>query len=110
MKKVDHPHCVKLYEVIPSSPRVCDASANCHPHMFSTNCNSRRYEVIDDPSSRKTYMVIEFVDGGPVADEDRITPLTSFPVDVVRNYMRDTLLALDFLHREHRRLLNRRTL
>ena len=70
MKKVDHPHCVKLYE------------------------------VIDDPSARKIYMVLEYVEGGPVMGDEctELPPDECIPSDVMRHFMRDCLLGLDFLH------------
>lgn len=54
-------------------------------------------EVIDDPSSKKIFMVLEFMEGGEVQwkDERGFPTLT---VDEARRTLRDVVLGLEYLH------------
>jgi len=57
----------------------------------------RLKEVIDDPSSKKIFMVLEFMEGGEVhwKDERGFPTLT---VDEARKTLRDVVLGLEYLH------------
>ncbi|UZJ55082.1 hypothetical protein CBS101457_004402 [Exobasidium rhododendri] len=57
----------------------------------------RLKEVIDDPSSKKIFMVLEFMEGGEVQwkDERGFPTLT---VDEARRTLRDVVLGLEYLH------------
>ncbi|WFD33415.1 non-specific serine/threonine protein kinase [Malassezia cuniculi] len=54
-------------------------------------------EVIDDPHSRKIFMVLEYMEGGEIIwrDEDANPVLT---VDEARKTIRDVVLGLEYLH------------
>lgn len=54
-------------------------------------------EVIDDPSSKKIFMVLEFMEGGEVQwKDDRGFP--TLTVDEARRTLRDVVLGLEYLH------------
>lgn len=54
-------------------------------------------EVIDDPSSKKIFMVLEFMEGGEVQwKDDRGFP--NLTVDEARRTLRDVVLGLEYLH------------
>ena len=38
----------------------------CHPHVL------RLYKVIDDPKASRTYLILEYLESGTVLDEDNI--------------------------------------
>ncbi|KAF0377797.1 kinase-like protein [Gigaspora margarita] len=62
-----------------------------HPHVV------RLKEVIDDPMSRKIYMVIEYMEGGEIQwKDDHDRPVMS--VDEARRIFRDVVLGLEYLH------------
>jgi len=72
MKKMDHPNIVKLYE------------------------------VIDDPTADKIYMIIEFVGGGLVMNIDDGEPDTRIlPEDKTWGYFRDMIQGLEYIHSQH---------
>ncbi|KAI9287564.1 kinase-like domain-containing protein [Umbelopsis sp. AD052] len=62
-----------------------------HPHVVML------FEVIDDPASRKIYMVLEYMEGGEIhwRDEDDRPIL---PIDDARAVFRDVVSGLDYLH------------
>jgi len=64
MKKLDHENIVKLYE------------------------------VIDDDEHERIYMVMEYVDGGSLADHEG----EPYPMDEARKYFRDIISGLEYLH------------
>ena len=55
----------------------------------------RLVEVIDDPESSDTFMVLEYIDGGPVFTRLDTEPI---PEDQCRRYFRDVCKGLDYLH------------
>ncbi|GLI58969.1 hypothetical protein VaNZ11_000756 [Volvox africanus] len=68
MKKVDHPHVVRLHE------------------------------VIDPPGSSYLMMVMEYCEGGCVMETRAQTGLTPLGEDTAREYFRQACLGLDYLH------------
>ncbi|KAG0367791.1 hypothetical protein BGX24_003100, partial [Mortierella sp. AD032] len=62
-----------------------------HPHVV------RLIEVIDDPTARKIYLVIEYMEGGEVRwkdpDDSPVLPLQD-----ARTIFRDVVLGLEYLH------------
>eukprot|EP00741_Cyanophora_paradoxa_P013938 tig00020723_g13455.t1 len=57
------------------------------------------YDVIDDRSGQAIYLVMEYVEGGPVMNcEQERAPL---PEETARNYFRDIITGLDFVHSNH---------
>ena len=66
MKKIHHPHCTHLYE------------------------------VIDDPKVQKIYLVLEYVERGPVMPDSMVND--PFPQDTAWKYFRDVIQGLDYLH------------
>eukprot|EP00162_Nutomonas_longa_P012773 comp21258_c0_seq1/m.45452 comp21258_c0_seq1/g.45452 ORF comp21258_c0_seq1/g.45452 comp21258_c0_seq1/m.45452 type:complete len:454 (-) comp21258_c0_seq1:640-2001(-) len=71
MKKLNHPHTVKLIE------------------------------VLDDPESEKLYMVLEYVEGGCVLSEHDREQAVKFPLNKARSYFRDVVLGLEYLHSQN---------
>ncbi|CAG8653468.1 6594_t:CDS:10 [Funneliformis mosseae] len=64
-----------------------------HPHVV------RLKEVIDDPMSRKIYMVIEYMEGGEIQWKDEYDrPIMS--VERARQIFRDVVLGLEYLHHQ----------
>ncbi|CAI2179088.1 13232_t:CDS:2 [Funneliformis geosporum] len=64
-----------------------------HPHVV------RLKEVIDDPMSRKIYMVIEYMEGGEIQWKDEYDrPIMS--VEGARRIFRDVVLGLEYLHHQ----------
>ncbi|KAG6898671.1 hypothetical protein C0993_005248 [Termitomyces sp. T159_Od127] len=64
-----------------------------HPHVV------RLYEVIDDRSKEKIYMVMEYLAGGEVRwHNDRGQPILSG--DQTRRIVRDAVLGLEYLHHQ----------
>ncbi|RCH95669.1 hypothetical protein CU098_000571, partial [Rhizopus stolonifer] len=63
----------------------------CHPNVV------RLYEVIDDPTSRKIYMALEYTASGEIEwrDEHDKPVMT---VDEARHIFRDIVCGLDYLH------------
>ncbi|KAI7864198.1 kinase-like domain-containing protein [Spinellus fusiger] len=61
-----------------------------HPHVV------RLLEVMDDPASRKIYMVLEYMRGGEILWRNKDEPRLS--VDRVRSIFRDVVSGLDYLH------------
>eukprot|EP00210_Caulerpa_lentillifera_P001346 g1295.t1 len=71
-----------------------------HPNVV------RLYEVIDDPTSDKLLMVLEYVDGGEVMRSDMMGPSkTGFSEEVARRHFRDLVKGLEFLH--YRNIIHR---
>ena len=54
-------------------------------------------EVIDDPHSRKIFMVLEFMQGGDVVWKD-VMGRPTMRVDEARSVLRDLVLGLEYLH------------
>lgn len=54
------------------------------------------FQVIDDPLDDKLYMIIEYVEGGPVWGRSHQDPL---PEHLARKYFQDVVRGLDYLHR-----------
>ncbi|CBH17675.1 protein kinase, putative [Trypanosoma brucei gambiense DAL972] len=64
------------------------------------------YEVIDDPSARKIYLVMKYIDGGPIGrircsptgdpEEEVCTPI---PPGQLAKYARQIFSGLDYLHK-----------
>ncbi|KAJ9061914.1 hypothetical protein DSO57_1015948 [Entomophthora muscae] len=65
-----------------------------HPHVVQLK------EVIDDPASRKIYMVLEYMDGGEVqfTDVDGSGPILDTPT--IRHILRNVIVGLEYLHRQ----------
>ncbi|KAG0292885.1 hypothetical protein BGZ96_003534 [Linnemannia gamsii] len=62
-----------------------------HPHVV------RLIEVIDDPTARKIYLVIEYMEGGEVRWKDsNDSPV--LPLQDARTIFRDVVLGLEYLH------------
>ena len=69
MKKINHPHCVQLFE------------------------------VIDDPKAEKVYLVMELLTGGEVMHKDNLPPdKEHLPEDAARQIFRDLVIGLEYLH------------
>ncbi|KAH7053984.1 kinase-like domain-containing protein [Linnemannia elongata] len=62
-----------------------------HPHVV------RLIEVIDDPTARKIYLVIEYMEGGEVKWKDP-NECPILPLGVARTIFRDIVLGLEYLH------------
>eukprot|EP00742_Colponemidia_sp_Colp-10_P007941 GILJ01008568.1.p1 GENE.GILJ01008568.1~~GILJ01008568.1.p1 ORF type:complete len:556 (+),score=63.20 GILJ01008568.1:154-1821(+) len=61
-----------------------------HPHVVTL------YEVLDDPSYDKLFLVMELVPGGPaMPSNNKAQPL---PVAKARSYFRDLILGVEYLH------------
>lgn len=52
-------------------------------------------QVIDDVQQRKVYLVLEYVEGGPVMEDNR---WIAFPEELAQKYFRDICCGLDYLH------------
>ncbi|CAG8488903.1 211_t:CDS:2 [Acaulospora morrowiae] len=64
-----------------------------HPHVV------RLKEVIDDPMSRKIYMVLEYMEGGEIRWKDDLDrPVIS--IEEARRIFRDVVLGLEYLHHQ----------
>eukprot|EP01006_Ploeotia_vitrea_P043579 TRINITY_DN66746_c6_g6_i2.p1 TRINITY_DN66746_c6_g6~~TRINITY_DN66746_c6_g6_i2.p1 ORF type:complete len:299 (-),score=28.68 TRINITY_DN66746_c6_g6_i2:110-1006(-) len=60
----------------------------------------RLYEVIDDPDNDKLYLVMEYVEKGPIAvvqADDKIDR-DPIPIDTLRRYTRQIVSGLNYLH------------
>ena len=57
-------------------------------------------EVLDDESMKQQYLVLEYVDGGPIMtlNEKGVAAESPFPEDVTRNYFQQTVEGLAYLH------------
>jgi serine/threonine protein kinase len=62
-----------------------------HPNLVTLR------EVMDDPNEDRLFLVLEFIDGGPIFD-DSLENHTPLPEHTARNYMRQLLLGLEYLH------------
>ncbi|KAI8598093.1 kinase-like domain-containing protein [Dissophora ornata] len=62
-----------------------------HPNVV------RLIEVIDDPTARKIYLVLEYMEGGEVRWKDA-DDKPVLPVDDARAIFRDVVLGLEYLH------------
>ncbi|BBN00703.1 hypothetical protein MPTK1_2g01330 [Marchantia polymorpha subsp. ruderalis] len=60
-----------------------------HPNIVAL------HEVIDDPSKRKLYLVLEYIEGGPILGNDKWRP---FPEEKARSFFRDMCKGIDYLH------------
>eukprot|EP00698_Gefionella_okellyi_P016758 TRINITY_DN4816_c0_g1_i2.p1 TRINITY_DN4816_c0_g1~~TRINITY_DN4816_c0_g1_i2.p1 ORF type:complete len:403 (+),score=70.18 TRINITY_DN4816_c0_g1_i2:108-1316(+) len=58
----------------------------------------RLYEIIDDPSSEKLYLVMEHMPGGALMSERSTN--APLPEDTVWKYMRDIVSGLEYLHKQ----------
>ncbi|PKC61449.1 kinase-like protein [Rhizophagus irregularis] len=64
-----------------------------HPHVV------RLKEVIDNPASRKIYMVIEYMEGGEIQwKNENDQPVMS--IDKARRIFRDVVVGLEYLHHQ----------
>jgi len=69
MKRVNHPHCVQLFE------------------------------VIDDAEHDRTFLILELLRGGHVMDEQNLPPSMNYlPETCARVVFRELLLGLEYLH------------
>jgi len=69
MKKLAHPHCTQLFE------------------------------VISDPENNRTFLVMELLQGGTPLDEANLPPnLTCLPEKCARIVFRELLMGLEYLH------------
>ncbi|KAF9930858.1 hypothetical protein FBU30_011147 [Linnemannia zychae] len=57
----------------------------------------RLIEVIDDPTARKIYLVIEYMEGGEVRWKDS-NDIPVLPLQDARTIFRDVVLGLEYLH------------
>lgn len=68
-----------------------------HPNLLTL------YEVIEDAEAKKMYMVMEYIDWGPLMSKKHMIAIDCetdfFPEDKLRYYMRSFLSGLDYLHR-----------
>ena len=69
MKRVNHPNCVRLFE------------------------------VVNSPAANKIYLFMEYVEGGSLLGDKDASPGRIYPINVVLLAARDVLLALDYLHK-----------
>ncbi|KAL3690383.1 hypothetical protein R1sor_016692 [Riccia sorocarpa] len=60
-----------------------------HPNIVAL------HEVIDDPTKKKLYLVLEYVEGGPIMGNQKWNP---FHEDKARLYFRDMCKGIDYLH------------
>ncbi len=57
-------------------------------------------EVIDDPTSKQVYLILEFVEGGAILPDETITdPL---PHDLAWSYFRDMIKGVIYMHSQVR--------
>lgn len=56
------------------------------------------YEAIDVPTSDSLYLVLEFMSGGTVMDIKLGDTTTPLPTEVAREYFRQLVLGLEYLH------------
>ena len=64
-----------------------------HPNVVSL------YEVINDPLSRKIYIVMEYLGGGEIKwMTGKESPRPTLAVEQTRRIMRDAILGLEYLH------------
>jgi [calcium/calmodulin-dependent protein kinase] kinase len=56
------------------------------------------YEAIDVPTSDSLYLVLEFMSGGTVMDVKLGDTTTPLPTEVAREYFRQLVLGLEYLH------------
>eukprot|EP00003_Mantamonas_plastica_P025263 TRINITY_DN4918_c0_g1_i1.p2 TRINITY_DN4918_c0_g1~~TRINITY_DN4918_c0_g1_i1.p2 ORF type:complete len:381 (+),score=95.73 TRINITY_DN4918_c0_g1_i1:1320-2462(+) len=63
-----------------------------HPNIV------KLYEVIDSPSHDKLYLIMEICSGGPMYKQNKMKALED---DIIRRYMRDLILGLEYLHTQH---------
>ena len=66
--------------------------------LSHVNC-IRMYEVIDDPTSNKLYLRLEFATGGQCMEARNGT--APLPIDVAQRFFTDMILGLEYLHRNH---------
>ncbi|CUG86721.1 protein kinase, putative [Bodo saltans] len=57
------------------------------------------YEVIDDPSSQKMYLVMQYIAQGPICKLERDMTCPCFPEDRVASVVRQMITGLRYLHR-----------
>ncbi|KXN74626.1 kinase-like protein [Conidiobolus coronatus NRRL 28638] len=63
-----------------------------HPHIVKLQ------EVIDDPKSKKIYMILEYMDGGEINFKDPDTNEPILELDTIKNIIRNVVLGLEYLH------------
>ncbi len=68
----------------------------CHPHIVGLK------EVIDDPSSDKIYLILEYLPGGEVQwqDPDSEIPKPIYTEQQVRLIFRDLVSGVQYLHHQ----------
>ncbi|KAI9291020.1 kinase-like protein [Neoconidiobolus thromboides FSU 785] len=57
-------------------------------------------EVIDDPTSKKIYMVLEYMDGGEVHFHEKDSDIPILDKDTIRHVMRGVISGLQYLHNQ----------
>lgn len=65
-----------------------------HPHVVQLK------EVIDEPSSRKIYLILEYMDRGEIqfVGSDGQSPIHDMPT--IRHILRNVIIGLDYLHQQ----------
>ncbi|KAJ3087888.1 hypothetical protein HK102_010069 [Quaeritorhiza haematococci] len=82
-----NPHLEKIKREI-AILKKCD-----HPHVV------RLKEVIDDPQSEKIYLVLEYLAGGDIRwHDDSDPPSPIIPIDQARRIFRDVIAGVQYLH------------
>jgi serine/threonine protein kinase len=56
------------------------------------------YEAIDVPTSDSLYLVLEFMSGGTIMDIKLGSPAIPLETEVAREYFRQLVLGLEYLH------------
>ncbi|CBH17673.1 protein kinase, putative [Trypanosoma brucei gambiense DAL972] len=57
------------------------------------------FEVIDDPDTEKLYIVMQYIDNGPIARLDREGNCDPIPPEDLTNYARQILAGMEYLQR-----------
>ena len=66
-----------------------------HPNIV------RLYEVMDDPSAQKIYLVLEFVSGGELVWKEEESEEPVLALEDVRRYFLDVVCGLDYCKSDH---------
>eukprot|EP00510_Aplanochytrium_minuta_P005189 CAMPEP_0184024882 /NCGR_PEP_ID=MMETSP0954-20121128/12412_1 /TAXON_ID=627963 /ORGANISM="Aplanochytrium sp, Strain PBS07" /LENGTH=150 /DNA_ID=CAMNT_0026308425 /DNA_START=11 /DNA_END=460 /DNA_ORIENTATION=- len=62
-----------------------------HPNLVQL------HEILDDPNERQLYIVMQYIDGGPVMD-DKLEGMNRFPEPRARDLFRQLVKGLEYLH------------
>lgn len=54
------------------------------------------YEIIDDPNSKKIYIITDFIKNGNLAE--KMSSKNVITIEMVRNYFRDLISAVEYCH------------